>query len=287
MKKQTTMGGRGGLPSSALGLRRVLFTCAVVALALGGVATSAHAVSGESLDMEGAFQPSCQELRTETGLAGGDEIFVCDSDGEQCRLFSVTDEGVGLGFCEDSIKSVVPDRGGDVEPNVPIQATTFGAVIGVSGSAGDIFCETFETTTSGGKKTTLSPGRKVCVQVFAGNCTTGACQAGDGSIVVRRDSCDTVAALLAASVTGDPFQNLAWWLFSDLEKTGQKNSEVLSVCPGHAWKFLSLSGSTIVNQIVGDYTADRLLIQTPHYVTISGRRYCKIVAGESPTHTCP
>ena len=272
-----TIGGKASFLSGAPCLRS-LFTCMVVALALASGATSARAVSGENEDMEGAFHPSCQDLRTETGLAGGDEIFACDSDGEQCRLFSGTDEGVAVGFCKESIESIVPNRGGELEPNVPIDATTFGAITGMSNSNGDIFCETFDTP---------SPGRKVCINVFEGICKEDTCEAGDGSIVVRSDDCKTLRNLLAASVTSDPSQNLAWWLFSDLEKTGQKGSEVLSVCPGFAWEFLPLSGPTFADQVTISYQASRILIQTPHYVTIAGRRYCKKVAGEIPKHTCP
>lgn len=284
MKKRATdstvlkaIEGRGGLLSSALCLR-LLFTGTVVALALGGAATSAHAISGENEDFEGIFSPSCQDLRTETGLDEGDEIFVCDSGGEQCHLFSATDEGVGLGFCEDKIESILPVRGGLVKPDVGIDATSFGGVIGVSGSTGDIFCETFGTP---------SPGTKVCVKVFEGNCPGGGCPEGDGSIVVRSDDCETVSALLAASVTSEPFQDLRWWLFTDSEMTGLPGSEVLSVCPGFAWDFVPLNGATIANGITVNSQAIRGLIQTPHYVTISGRRICKKVAGESPTHACP
>lgn len=292
MRKQTndstvlkTIGGRGGLVSSALCVR-ALFTCTVVALALGGVTTSAHAVSGESADMVGVFRPSCQALRTETGLAGGDEIFVCDSDSEQCRLFSTIDEGVALGFCEDTIETVFPVRAGDIHPNTEIDATTFGTVIGVVNDPvgtpipGDIFCETFGTDSPD-----ESPGTKVCVHIFEGDCIGDAC--GAGPIDVRSDDCGTVKALLAASVTSDPDQNLRWWLFTDSELTGQPDSEVLSVCPGHAWEFLSLSEPTITDGVTVSYQANRILIQTPHYVTISGRRICKKVAGELPAHGCP
>jgi len=273
-----TIGGRRSLLSSALCLR-ALFTGTVVALALGGVATSAHAVSGENADTEGTFQASCEDLRNETDFPGGDEIFVCDSGSEQCRLFSATDEGVGLGFCDDSIESVAIDRGGDVEPTVPIDATTFGSVIGVSNPTGDIFCETFGTTSSSG-----SPGKKVCIRISPGNCTPGT---AGGSFEVQCGSCPTVEALLEGSVTANA-SNFKWFLFTDSEKTGQPNgSGVLSVCAGNKWTSLPLSAATIAKGLTVKYQANMFLIQTPHYTTIAGRRICKNVTGESPTHTCP
>jgi hypothetical protein len=263
----------------------------VAALALGGGATSTHAldgVSGEHPDTEGVFRTACQSLRTQTNLPGGDEIYACDSDGEQCRLFSVTDEGTALGFCENTL-GVVPDRGGVLEKHVSIDATTFGGDIGVAGSARDIFCQTFENTATATKgKTTPSPGKKVCVRVFpvSGNCPRGACGAGDGSIVVRRDTCIAVRQILAASVTSDASQNIAWWLFSDSKRTGLANSEVLSVCPGFGWEFLPLS-DPIGAELTAKYQAGRYAIKTPHIVYYLGVRYCKIVTGESPLHTCP
>ena len=289
MKSRTTVskvlktkGDRGGVPSSAFCLR-LLFTGTVVALALGGAATSARAISGESEDFEGIFRPSCQDLRNETGLAGGDEIFACDSDGEQCHLVSGTiDEGVALGFCEDSVETVIPVRSGDIHPDVGIKGTSFGTVIGVVENPtgvtpipGDIFCETFED----------SPGTKVCVHIFEGNCTGSTC--GTGDFDVRSDDCETVKALLADSVSSDPDQNLRWWLFTDSDKTGDPTSEVLSVCPGFAWDFLPLNGATIADGLAVTYQVNREIVQTPHYVTISGRRICKRVAGEIPTHACP
>jgi hypothetical protein len=214
------MDGRGRFLRSALCLRALL-TCTVVALALGGGATSTYGVSGENPDTEGTFRAACQELRTTTGLSGGDQIFACDSDGEECRLFSSvteTDEGLANGFCQDEVLTVVPHRGGALEEDVVIEASTFGSnirVVDSDGNNGDILCETFDTP---------SPGKKVCVNVFEGegDCTGNCDTTG---IVVRRDGCAAVRATLAASVTSDQFQNIAWWLFIDSEKTGQSSSE--------------------------------------------------------------
>jgi len=297
MKKRATdstvlkaIEGRGGLLSSALCLR-TLFTCTIVALALGGAATSAHAISGESEDFEGIFSPSCLDLRTETGLTGGDEIFACDADGEQCHLVSgTTDEGVALGFCEDEVETVIPVRASDIHPEVSIKGTAFGTVIGVVNDPGgtpipgDIFCETSGTP---------SPGTKVCVHIFEDPSCTSTASCGPhgvpppGSLDVRSDDCETVKALLAASVTRDPDQNLRWWLFSDSEATGEPASEVLSVCHGFDWEFLPLNGATIAPGLAVKYQVNREVIQTPHYTTIAGRRICKTVLGESPTHSCP
>ena len=266
---------RGSLPKSTpTPLLRSLLTGTIAALALGAGAMSAHALngkSGEHADTEGLFQvqASCQSLRSATGLPGGDLIFACDPDGEQCHLVSgTTDEGQALGFCADSVPDAMrPYRGGKLETGVVVSATTFGTDIGYAlpappVSAGDIFCETFENTATPGKKTIPSPGRKVCVDVFKGSCPGGTCGAGDGSIVVRTDTCNTVRQILAASVTSDAFQNLAYWLFIDLDKTGQKNSEVLSVCPGFAWEFLPLS-EPIAHEVNVKYQSSKSSLHTP------------------------
>jgi hypothetical protein len=313
MRKRTTdskvlktMGGRAGPRSSALCLC-LLVAGAAVAMALGGVATPAYALdgkSGEFEDFEGIFRPACLDLRDETGLTGGDEIFACDADGEQCHLVSTTttttvDQGIALGFCDDEIETVIPVRAGDIHPEVSIKATTFSTVIGVvedptaplnTQIPGDIFCET-----SGKDSPDGSPGKKVCVHIFKG---TGDCTANcppsspPQPLTVKRDGndCETVKALLRASVTNDSAINLRWWLFSDSEATAEPNSEVLSVCPGFAWRFLPLNRGQIMppgNGIAVKYQVSREEIETPHYVTISGRRICKKVAGEIPTHACP
>jgi hypothetical protein len=286
---------RKTLPKSTPWLRSVL-TCTIAALALGASAISAHALngtSGEFADTEGLFQALCQDLRTATGLPGGDVIFACDPNGEQCHLVSggtAVDQGSALGFCADSVADAVrpyrprPDALVPLEENVVVRGTTFGTDIGhmsVAGSAGDVFCETFENTaTSGTKKTTPSPGKRVCVNVFAGRCTGTNCGAGDGSIVVRRDTCNTVRQILAASVTGDAFQNIAYWLFIDVDKTGQKGSEVLSVCPGFAWNFLPLSGPVAAVK----YQANQSLIQKPGcFKKVDGSWCCYCTA---PTRQC-
>jgi hypothetical protein len=170
---------------------------------------------------------------------------------------------------------------------VSIDATTFGGDIGVAGSARDIFCQTFENTATATKgKTAPSPGKKVCVRIFpiSGNCPRGACGAGD--IRVRNDTCTAVRQILAASVTSDAAQNIAWWLFSDSARTGLADSEVLSVCPGFGWQFIPLT-EPIGDELTATYEAARYAIKTPHIVYYLGKRYCKIVSGESPVHTCP
>jgi len=290
--RKSAVSKQGSLPRST-SLLRGLLTCTIAALALGGGAISAHALngtSGEFADTEGLFQALCQDLRTATGLPGGDLIFACDPDGEQCHLVSgTTDQGAALGFCADSIPDAVrPHRGGALEEGVVVRATTFGTDIGyalAADSTGDIFCETFENTTTSGKKdkTTPSPGRKVCVDVFEGSCTGATCGAGDGFIVVRRDTCNTVRQILAASVTSDAFQNIAYWLFIDLDKTGQKNSEVLSVCPGFAWEFLPLS-EPIADEVTVKYQSSKSVFQTPGcFKKVDGSWCCYC---SSPTRQC-
>src|SRR5215813_8990947 len=188
---------RGGVLRSTLCLRTLL-TCAVAVLALGGGPTSAYGGMGESLDTEGAFQTGCADLRTAANFPQGDEIFVCDSNGEQCHLFSTTDEGVGTGFCKDKVLDIVPDRGGVLERHVSIVGTTFATDIGVIDATGrgDVFCETIGTP---------SPGTKVCVNIFSTSdnvdCTENC---GTTGIIVQRDSCTAVKAVLAGSVTKDP-----------------------------------------------------------------------------------
>ena len=132
---------RGSFLRSPLCLRTLL-TCAVAVLALGGGPTSAYGGMGESLDTEGAFQTGCADLRTAVNFSRGDEIFVCDSVGEQCHLFSTTDEGVGTGFCKDKVLDIVPDRGGVLESNVSIVGTTFATDIGAGGvDHADVGCK--------------------------------------------------------------------------------------------------------------------------------------------------
>src|SRR5262244_3358108 len=182
---------RGSFLRSPLCLRTLL-TCAVAVLALGGGPTSAYGGMGESLDTEGAFQTGCADLRTAVNFSRGDEIFVCDSVGEQCHLFSTTDEGVGTGFCKDKVLDIVPDRGGVLESNVSIVGTTFATDIGVvdsTGAGGDVFCETFGTP---------SPGTKVCVNIFSSSDNSVDCTENCGTIgiIVQRDSCTAVKAVL-------------------------------------------------------------------------------------------
>src|SRR5215813_9751844 len=133
--------GRRSLLRSAPFLRTLL-TCMAVALALGGGAASTYAldgVSGENPDTEGALRANCQNLRNLSGLSGGDQVIACDSNGEQCHLFSPTDEGLARLFCEN-VQEVVPYRGGLVETRVSVvDATTFDSVTGIS--TGEILCE--------------------------------------------------------------------------------------------------------------------------------------------------
>src|SRR5262249_40168637 len=145
---------------------------------------------------------------------GGDVIFACDSNGEQCHLVTggtAIDQGAAYGFCADSVADAVrpyrplpsadpldPFKGNKLEENVVVRGTSFGTDIGhmtVAGTTGDVFCETFENpSTSGTKKTTPSPGKRFCVNVF--RCKGTTCPPGaksTGPIVVRRDTtCNTV-----------------------------------------------------------------------------------------------
>jgi hypothetical protein len=278
----------GALPRSRP-LLRTLLTCAMTTLALGAGATSAQAldgVSGEFADTEGIFRASCQALRSATGLAGGDLVLACDANSEQCHLVSASgtiDEGQARGFCADSVLDAPqPHRRGALdqpapalESNVVLNATTFGTNIGYSavGSTdiGNIFCETFETPPSTKKiKTPPSPGKKVCVNVFKGSCTSGICGIGDGSIVVRNDSCTTVRQVLAT-----PFgsHDLAYWVFVDLDKTGQKGSEVLSVCPGFAWNFLPTS-DPVATELTAKYQGSKSILYTPGCFKDSVGQWC-------------
>src|SRR5215475_1731634 len=127
-------------------LLRTLLTCAMATLALGAGVTSAQAlngISGEFADTEGIFRTPCQDLRSATGLAGGDLILACDSNSEQCHLVSASgtiDEGQARGFCADSVLDAPqPHRRGALdqpapalESNVVVNATTFGTNIGYS-----------------------------------------------------------------------------------------------------------------------------------------------------------
>jgi hypothetical protein len=285
---------------------RNLLTCTIAALALGTGAMSAHALdgtSGEFADTEGLVQALCQNLRQEirasTDLTfGGDLIFACDADGEQCHLVSGAtgiDQGQALGFCSDSIPDAVqPHREGALEGGTPddtkvgvtIRGTTFGTDIGYALApdvTGDIFCQTLENTATGGKKGTVSPGRKVCVDIFKGTCPGGVCPTGDGSIVVRQDSCNTVRQVLDAAFTSDAFQNLAYWGFIDVDKTGQQKSVVLSVCPGFAWGFVPLS-EPILDAATIRYQGAMAVLQTPGCFKKADGSWCCYCS--SPTRQC-
>ena len=117
-----------------------------------------------------------------------------------------------------SIETVIPVRSGDIHPDVGIKGTSFGTVIGVVENPtsvtpipGDIFCET-----SDGQPWQ----RKFASTFLRGNCTGSTCGRPWSDFDVRSDDCETVKALLAASVTSDPDQNLRWWLFTQLRQNG-------------------------------------------------------------------
>jgi hypothetical protein len=267
---------------------RSLLMGTIAALALGTSAMSAQALngkSGEFADTEGLFQALCdnlrQEIQSDTGSPfGGDLIFACDSDGEQCHLVSgATDEGAALGFCADSIPDAArPHRVGALEEDVVVRGTTFGTDIGYAllpDITGDIFCQTLENT----------PGKKVCVNISKGSCGEGSCGAGDGSIVVRTDdTCSTIRQILAASVTRDAFQNLAYWGFIDVDKTGQQKSVVLSVCPGFAWNFVPLSDPPVLETATIRYQGSMSVLQTPGCFKKADGSWCCYCS--SPTRQC-
>ena len=253
-----TVSGQEGFHRRALWFRGPL-ACTVVLLALGGGATATYGISGESEETQGVFQALCQGLRAETGL-GGDAVFFCDPNGQQCHLVSPTgNEYSALGFCADSFGEVQVNRGGALETGVVIRDTTFGTTIGLGGSDGDILCETVA-------------GDKICVNVFVpvppAPCTGGFTES---NFAVRCDTdCTDVQKLLAASVTGNRNQTIAWWLFIDVVGAagqGQEISEVLSVCPGRAAAIVNpddFAGATV------DFQSPKFVVSTPATFNLSG-----------------
>lgn len=295
---------RGSLLSSTHSLRS-LMTGMTVAVALGAVATSAHALngtSGEFADTKGLVQALCQTLRQEiqadTGLSfGGDLIFAWDPDGEQGHIVSGTtgiDQGQALAFCADSIPDAVqPHRedalegGASGDPlGVVVRGTTFGTDIGyvlAPDVTGDIFCLTSENTATPRRRTIPSPGRKVCLNVSESDSENGISEASDGSMVVRSDSCNTVRQILAASFTSDALENLAYWAFFDLDKTGEPKSVVVSVCTGFAGDFVTLS-EPILEEATIRSQANLAVIQTPGCFKKADGSWCCYC--KSPTRQC-
>ena len=281
--------------------------CTIAALALGAGAMPAHALngtSGEFADTEGLVRALCQtlrqEIRADTGSPfGGDLIFAWDPDGEQGHIASGTtgiDQGQALAFCADSIPDAVqPHRQGTLEggggtPEEPVgvvvRGTTFGTDIGyvsVSDVTGDLFCLTSENTATPRRRTIPSPGRSDCLNVSEGDCEAGICEAGGGSIVVRDDSCTTVRQVLAASFTSDALQNLAYWAFFDVDKTGQPKSVVVSVCTEFKWDVVTLT-EPILEEATIRSQGNLAVIQTPGCFKKADGSWCCYCS--SPTRQC-